>query len=86
MKQILGTDRPPVIEHKTVNEQVQEIINMIDKKTEMKPSEGGGGTITQKQLVTTLIIIVVIAVVIVVGVWLYKKYQKSPLTTSQNGN
>lgn len=67
---IIKTDRviEPIVEPK------------VETVTEpMTPNKGGGGFVTQKQMIYTIVAIVVIAVVIVVGVYLYKRYQKSPL-------
>ncbi len=75
---ILKTDRPT--NTTDVIKVLPETPKTEDPKPEMKPTDGGAGVITQKQLITTLIVIVVIAVIIVVGVYLYKRYQKSPLT------
>jgi hypothetical protein len=81
---IIKTDRPSFSKSSDGEQQPIEpviIQEPIEPKTEpMEPNTGGGGTITQKQMLYTVLAIVVIAVVIVIGVYLYKKYQKSPLT------
>lgn len=74
-KEIIKTDR--------VTEPVKETPKVDPSTPEMKVEQGGAGTLSQKQLITTLVVIVVIIVVVILAVYLYKKYQKSPLTTPQ---
>ncbi len=74
---IIKTDRP------TKTEPVPTPATSEPPKPEMKVEQGGAGTLSQKQLITTLVVIVVIIVVVILAVYLYKKYQKSPLIKPQ---